>query len=181
MSNVFKTNEVYKHLKHGFKPQETITPVRGVYVSGEYRPPYYNDGVVAITNYQTTPAIAASFKSEYTELEPIETLGLYKIDVSTPDLHLQRYMREFKELEPIQTLGLYKLYMTDPHLYASRYERDYDNSYDLNILGMYQVDISDPTFHLTRYYKDYGNSTPEPILRITGFTTAACTVENYSP
>lgn len=181
MSNVFKTNEVYKHLKHGFKPQETITPVRGVYVSGEYRPPYYNDGVVVIVDFQATPAIAASFKSEYTELGPIQTSGMYQINVSTPTLHIQRYTREFKELDPIETSGMYKMDVSSPVLYVSRYERDYDKTYDLDVCGMYQLDVSDPTFHLTRYYKDYGNSTPEPILRITGITTAACTVENYSP
>ena len=181
MSNVFKTNEVYKHLKHGFKPQETITPVRGMYVSGEYRPPYYNDGVVAIVDFQATSAIAVSFKSEYTELEPIQTSGMYQINVSTPTLHMQRYTREFKELDPIETSGMYKMDVSSPVLYVSRYERDYDKTYDLDVCGMYQLDVSDPTFHLTRYYKDYGNSTPEPILRITGFTTAACTVENYSP
>jgi hypothetical protein len=150
-------------------------------VSGEYRPPYYNDGVVAIVDFQATPAIAVSFKSEYTELEPIQTSGMYQINVSTPTLHIQRYTREFKELDPIETSGMYKMDVSSPVLYISRYQRDYDKSYDPEVVGMYQVDVSDPTFHLTRYYKDYGNSTPEPILRITGITTAACTVENYSP
>ena len=63
MANIFKTNEVYKHLKHGFKPEESVVAVRGMYVSGEYRPPYYNEGAIRILDYQTTPAKAVSFKN----------------------------------------------------------------------------------------------------------------------
>ena len=63
MANIFKTNEVYKHLKHGFRPEESVVAVRGMYVSGEYRPPYYNEGAIRILDYQTTPAKAVSFKN----------------------------------------------------------------------------------------------------------------------
>ena len=41
MANVFRSKEVYKHLKYDLHDRNEIVAVQGVYVSGEYRPPYY--------------------------------------------------------------------------------------------------------------------------------------------
>ena len=45
MAEVFKSQEVYKHVNYDLHDRNEMIAVRGVYVTGEYRPPYYNEPI----------------------------------------------------------------------------------------------------------------------------------------
>ena len=62
MANVFRSKEVYKHLKYDLHDRNEMVPVQGVYISGEYRPPYYNDPCIHIYEISSQNAKVDSFQ-----------------------------------------------------------------------------------------------------------------------
>jgi hypothetical protein len=64
MANIFKSKEVYKHVTT--EPhnggQHKLIPVRGVYVANVYRPPYYIDHTLEITNIENSYVTVDEYK-----------------------------------------------------------------------------------------------------------------------
>lgn len=63
MSNVYRSKEVYKRLKGVPSDMNPLRIVRGVYVSGKYRPAYYIDSCVLIEEIQSTNAVISDYIS----------------------------------------------------------------------------------------------------------------------
>jgi hypothetical protein len=180
VANIFKTNEVYKHLKHGFRPEESVVAVRGMYVSGEYRPPYYNEGAIRILDYQTTPAKAVSFKNVSRK---DEDTGVKVIDFNAEFFHPTITNYTTKSVSAGEDTGVKVLEMNAAffiptlNFYKSISVSSGEDT-GVKVLEM-NAGFFMPTY--TYYYKDYANSTPEPMLRLTSVSSGNCIVENYNP
>lgn len=69
MANIFKTKEMYKNIA----PTTRITPlrkVRGVYVTGPYRPPHYIDHTLTIVSIGSTKATIAKYTEASETAQP---------------------------------------------------------------------------------------------------------------
>ena len=92
MANTFRSKEVYKKLRKEVHNRHTMVAVEGVYVSGEYRPPYYANMGVTITGINCNKALI----EPYTDVSVIATdfdyaLQLLDIDVNPICPSLQKY------------------------------------------------------------------------------------------
>lgn len=179
MANVFRSKEVYKHLKYDLHGKNEIVPVHGVYISGEYRPPYYNESGISIYEISSKNCNVVDFKIEEVDTARTKTAMMYKIGVSESVYNIQRYETESVSLKTIQTAGLYKLDVTKTSYNISRFEKDYINAPSTQTAGMYKIDISDSVYTKTVYGTNRDNSTPEPILRLTSFVSESCIITNY--
>ena len=181
MGSVFRSKEVYKKLKHDLHGKNEIVAVRGVYVSGEYRPPYYNEPILRIYEISSQHATVVDFKTEEKNASTTDTGGFYKIGLSASTYNLTRYGKESKDASTTDTGGLYKLGISASTYNLHRYEKDYINATSTETGGLYKLRLTSVGYVQTRYYTDRGNSTPEPTLRISSLVAEPATVENYNP
>ena len=181
MGSVFRSKEVYKKLKYDLHGRNEIVAVRGVYVSGEYRPPYYNDPILRIYEMSSQHATVVDFKTEEKNASTTDTGGFYKIGLSASTYNLTRYGKESKDVGTTDTGGLYKLGLSASTYDLHRYEKDYIDATSAETGGLYKLRLTSVGYVQTRYYVDKGNSTPEPTLRMTTLTSEDCTVTNYTP
>ena len=68
MANTFRSKEVYKKLRKEVHNRHTMVAVEGVYVSGEYRPPYYANMGVNIADIQCNKDRVVSYEYDIVEL-----------------------------------------------------------------------------------------------------------------
>ena len=61
MSNIFRSKEIYKRIPGVSSDNNPLRAVQGMYVSGEYRPPYYIDGFVQVSNIKTKKATIKNY------------------------------------------------------------------------------------------------------------------------
>ena len=61
MSNIFRSKEIYKRIPGVSSDNNPLRVVQGMYVSGEYRPPYYIDGFVQVSNIKTKKATIKNY------------------------------------------------------------------------------------------------------------------------
>ena len=176
--NVFRTNEVYKHIPYNVHNRNEVVAVRGVYVTGDFRPPYYNEPCIHIGEISSIPATVVDFTSEEYDISPTQTGGFYKLELTPSTYTIQRYGTESTDTSPSQTGGFYKMGMTSSTLSIEKYEKDFGEPTPSQTGGLYKVGLTASTFTIQRYNIEHGNSTPEPMLRITQLSSGDCTVTN---
>ena len=152
MGQIFKSKEVYKHLKYALHNRHEMVPVQGVYVSGEYRPPYYNDPILRIYTVSTQPATVVDFQ------DVAQSSGVDSM-VKIVDFKAERLIPQCQ-------------------WYESKSQNAGEDSM-VKIVDFVAEIYGGQTF--TIYTKTFGESTPEPTLRLTSFTSELATVTNYTP
>ena len=180
MANVFRSKEVYKHLKYELHDRNEIVPVQGVYVSGEYRPPYYNNPVLMIYEISSNDCFVEDFQTDETDVYMSETAGIYDFGFSDPVFDIQRYSAQYLDTDIQKTSGIYSIDFADPTFTIIRYGREYQDFTDNNTAGIYDISLQTPTTTFERYSQHTNGSTPEPILRLSTLTSDKATVENYT-
>jgi hypothetical protein len=180
MANVFRSKEVYKHLKYNLHDRNEIVAVQGVYVSGEYRPPYYNNPTIRIYTIDSSPAIVADLQVDESNASDVPTVGMYALDTTESVWDIERYSQENADIENVDTVGMYGINITDTIWDIDRYERDYIDT-NTDTVGVYSLSVTDTTLvDYERYSTELKNNTPEPILRLSTLTSDKATVENYT-
>ncbi len=181
MADVFKSQEVYKHVNYDLHDRNEMIAVRGVYVTGEYRPPYYNNPILALTYIRGVDCTVANFKTEYADVINGETVGMYKIDTIPIEYAIHRYSTESVNLSSTDTVGMYKINIEDIDYYIDRYGKEYINVSSTDTVGMYQINISNADFSIIKCPSLHKNSTPEYGLGLSFIRTDSAIIENYIP
>ena len=98
MANIFKTKEMYKNIA----PTTRITPlrkVRGVYVTGPYRPPHYIDHTLTIVSLVNKDAKIVAYTSVEAYAEP--AFGATFLDIrESSQFSITRYSTREEQTEP---------------------------------------------------------------------------------
>ena len=150
MANIFRSKEVYKHLKYDLHNRNEMVAVQGVYITGEYRPPYYNEPCVHIYEISGQHCIVANFESEEVDTSPSATSGMYKFGLSQSTYNINRYGNEHIDISSTETSGMYK--------------------FGMDFVG----------YMKTYYSTQSEESTPEPTLRLSSLTSENCVITNYN-
>lgn len=188
MSNIFRSKEVFKKLSTVTKNDETnskyyqpfedgksIVKVRGVYVTGEYRPPFYIDSGLTINSIESNQVNIVNYTKEDIELEPDGVLNITDIN-SHDDLVITPYTVSELELKPDGVLNIIDVSSPDELnvFWYSHIEVNTDPSGVLNI-----TDINSYNDLAIAFYDEENHETaPEPCLRITSISTNTALVEN---
>ena len=178
MAYIIKSDEVYKHIKGKHK----IVPVQGVYVTGEHRPPYYNEAGVHILSLSTQPATVNDFK-DVTLVQSdavVKLVDFYAIPGS-PTLTFYTTATADAGNDTITKLvDFYAVPSNPTFLFYSKQDVDAGNDTITKLVDFYAVPI--PISQPTVYHSVEDDATPgEPILQLTGFSTEPCEVTNISP
>lgn len=182
MGSVFRSKEVYKKLKYDLHDRNEIVAVRGVYVSGEYRPPYYNEPILRIYEMSSRHATVVDFRETVRSSD--EDACVKVIDFGTQILTptITNYTTASADTGEdgcvkvidfaVQPLSPILDWYTSDSISAGE-----DGCVKVIDFGVSTISIPQPTVYTT----DRGESTPEPTLRLTSFTSELATITNYTP
>ena len=187
MANIFRSKEVFKKKSTVIKNTETdstlykpfengeIVPVIGVYVTGEYRPPYYNNPGILLTEINSNKATVADFTQRSTSVKPDYSLNLHDIQAVDP-LEIIPYTTRSTSVKPDYSLNLHDIQAVDPLeiiwfvTVKSSVKPDYSlNLHDIQIVDHLEIEYLTPINYPTA---------PEPMLRVTNITTNRAVVTN---
>ena len=181
MADVFKSQEVYKHVNYNLHDRNEMIAVRGVYVTGEYRPPYYNEPTLKISYIQSINPTIVNFETEESETTTPQTTGMYKFAVSGSTYDIQRYSSESVDASNAQTVGMYNFNVSATSYVIDRYGKDYIDASNAQTVGMYNFAVSNTQYQIIRSPIIHTNSTPEYGLGLSFLRTDSATVENFIP
>lgn len=183
MPNIFKSKEVYKHLKvTSERPPGKMVPVQGLYVSGEFRPPYYTEGQVHITDFTSTPGSAVSFKN-VSRTDEDGCVKVLDFSIDTGSISITNYTTASANAGEDCCVKVLDFWV-EPNLNLTYdwYKTVSQSAGEDCCVKVIDFTIdSNNIFPLTTYLKAKNNSTPEPILRLTGIVSENCIAENYNP
>jgi plasmid maintenance system antidote protein VapI len=115
MANVFRSKEVYKKIPKVSPDENPLRAVRGIYVSGAYRPAYYIDAFIHISNINTTKATIADYTERSTNITDDGAMRL--VQVKFDDLVLTEYTREHKNITDDGAMRLVQVKFDDESVY----------------------------------------------------------------
>ena len=86
MSNIFRSKEIYKRIPGVSSDNNPLRAVQGMYVSGEYRPPYYIDGFVRVSKINTTKPKIVDYTAVTKDLTADPIVNIIGVDCSDIDI-----------------------------------------------------------------------------------------------
>jgi len=180
MANIFRSKEIYKKIKTNTSEQDIVS-IRGMYVVGDYSPPYYIQPMMVLTNVETNKAKIADYVDQREIINPGDSChGLLDIDI-IGDLTIARYTKEYAptiqsdnschgllDLDLIGELSVYK------------YGKDYPpNTYPNDSLhGLLDLDIEGHVEFIK--YENRLNPQKNPCIRITRCQTTKALITNQN-
>lgn len=176
MGNVFKSDEVYKHLKYDLHDRNEIVPVRGVYITGVYSPPYYNEPIIRIDSITSTPATLADLTETDRTNGNDPSMKILDFSLTLNELSLTNYT--VADLNPgsdtFMKIVDFSLTPATPPL--TFYESTNRSSGSDTFMKILDFSCSYNGITSTIHSIEHGHSTPEPILRLTGISSGPATI-----
>lgn len=181
MANVFRSKEVYKNIRFEIDKTKKVVPVQGMYVSGEYRPPYYNEPCVHIYTFSSQHANVADFQdvSATNGEDPMVKIIDFKIERLVPSITNYTVAEtDAGEGSMVKILD-FQVNRLQPSIdfYQSKNQNAGEGQM-VKIIDFYVNRITNQQY--TFFHKQRGESTPEPTLRLSSITSERATIENYS-
>lgn len=180
MANVFRSKEVFKNTRK-LSGDKVVVPVYGVYVSGEYKPPYYNDMGVRIANISSNPATVADFTQDEITMHDDHVLNLIELTMDTTCPSVVSYTRDETTMKDDHVLNLIDLTMGTSLSYIISYTQDEITMQDDHVLNLLELTMDYGISSYTQYSNTHKNMTPDPSLRMTSIGSSKATVSNYTP
>ena len=175
MANVFRSKEVLKKT-HNIHGDDVVVPVYGVYVSGEYTPPYYVNPALHLMSISSVKASIDSMTTKELDISDVFTMGMCRFDVDMT-WGIQTYMIEAENpMDQPMTFGICRLDI-DNDIVIEAYETDLINTKNEFTFGMCRFDVANPT-SIDILPTQHKRQTPEPILRLSEVTSVKATISN---
>lgn len=179
MGNIFRSNEVYKHTKTIINGHHQIIPVRGVYITGEYRPPYYNEPGIHITSItSTSPTIR-----DFTDVERSDEDGMVKVlnfSVTRSEPTITNYTVNTVSSGEDTMTKLLEFSVTYNQPSYEWYTSATQNAGEDTMVKLLEFTVTRNGIQPITYTTSRQHSTPESMLRLTSLRTEPATIENYN-
>lgn len=177
MANVFRSKEVFKKIPKDDDEDHKIIPVRGVYVTGEYTPPYYTEFGITLKSIDSTYPDINDFTTESEEASD-SVIGLLDFDSPFCSFECIRFKTESVDASPTNTIGLLNFDCNINSFQVYRFETDKVDTPDSTVgLLNFECPIG---IQFTRQTSSHKSNTPMPILRLTNLTSEPATISNYN-
>ena len=180
MANVFRSKEVYKHLKYDLHDRNEIVAVQGVYVSGEYRPPYYNNPIIRIYEINSNSAKVDDFQDVSRSSDEDTMVKILDFSMRINPFTITNYTSTSVNAgeDTIVKLLNFSASWLQPSM--DFYKTISQNAGEDTIVKLLNFSTSfiRPTF--ITYHTERTNMTPEPMLRLSTLTSEVAVVENYT-
>jgi hypothetical protein len=176
MANIFQSKEVLKKTRNA-RGEAVIVPVYGMYVTGEYKPPYYNNNNgVFINSINTTKATVVDFTEDSVDVKDSFACGLASAAFNV-DWNIQLYE---SETAPDQYTGFSCGICNasfDINFSIKEYERDYYDQPPTFSCGICTLGIS-VADSIIQVPTIIAEQTPESLLLLTSIQTTKATISD---
>ena len=172
-------SEVYYKIPRGPDGLNKIVPVRGVYVTGEWKPPVYIDPCVQVVEITGAPALVETYTTANADTyDPTATsLHLYDAYINTDDYKITWYTRGYNNQTDKHGSSIHLIDIDiDATVSADWYSRGRNSQTDKHGSSIHLIDVDiDPGIVTVDYPTKRGGNLPEPMVRMTELF-AECTV-----
>ena len=187
MANVNKAQEVYKSTPGKISQSRPFVPVRGLYVAGVWRPPYWIDQVLNITRVgQSQPATIVNF-TEKDENARIGVAKMIAFDTSISRMRVDRYSM-ITENPRVSVAKMIQFKADLSNMEVTRYSSASYDKYSGNggsggqltgCLRMIQFSANTSEMAVNRVIQVTNVQPPGlPVLNIKSYTTVDATIVN---
>ena len=181
MANIFRTNEVYKSFRYDIDGSKKIVPVRGMYISGNYRPPYYNEPGLFITGITTENAVVENFQdSEVSSgVDTMTKIVDFVVETFQPSIINYSTAEASSGVDTMTKIVDFVVETFQPELEfyeSTTVDAGTDTMTKILDFGVDLIQMTQPIV----YGKSVGSSAPESMLRITSFSSDSAVIENYN-
>lgn len=175
MADVFRSREVYKRINTSQTTQDSLVPVRGVYVVGEHVERFHKEPSIFINNINTTKADIADFEiKNYIDNDDESFIG-FKMNIDIKNI-VQRYSTKTYTGNDDKSFIGFKMDI-DKHTSVKRYESITDKIYDPGSFIGFNMDI-DVKCSYRKMPLENANVPPQPAIRITKIETVRAMINN---
>ena len=160
MANIFKTKEMIKHLDPNIvrDPTKPNVAVRGVYITGKYRPPYYIDHTLTISKLRTVQPVITAYE-ESTHSANVDS-SVQLVDINCPQPIIEEYTYTTKDFRD-HVLFVKGIDIDDPIIDEFESSAHTAESDSLQVIGI------DCDLEITSYQHSDASLAPEqPIVYI---------------
>ena len=160
--------EVYFKTPKEYTGTNQIVPVRGVYVTGLYKPPLYTEPTLRLTEISGGPATVETYTTASATTRDYSTgLHFYDAFIDASNINIDWYSRKtIPDQTFVSSIHPFDIDI-DPTCVIDYYTRQYipDQAFESGI-HPYDIDI-DLTQDFDYYTSSTSGSMPEPIVRLT--------------
>ena len=170
-----------KEVYYAFRDEETgtkqLVPVRGVYVTGEYKPPEYVEPILRVLEFKTNHPLIEDYIESSSTTKSGSSHHLYDIDLDATfriDAYTQATAPPQKEgsSHHLYDIDLDATFVIEAYQSTNVPPQKEGSSHHL-----YDISV-DPTYVISAKTKVIGGSQPEPILRMIEFNVSSATIED---
>ena len=175
---ISNAKEIYHKLPRDTSGNSSLVPVRGVYVTGEYKPPIYTDPSLNLLSITTNKSTVEDWVERYVTTTDIKTTHhLYDVSVDST-FRIDNYTTANMTPQTDHTTHhLYDIYM-DPTFNIESYTTE-QLAPQIDKAGQHLYDFTiDSDFEISYKSAIIGGSQPESTLRIVELSTGAATIMN---
>ena len=176
MANIFNSKEVYKRIPKVSSKDNPLRKVRGIYVTGDYRPPYYIDSSLHIAEINTNKPTIVDFTQVTKPTYDDSTSSLLSLDCNW-DLKFNRYTRATASVTDDSTSSLLNLNCNELTLTKIPRPKVYVDADIGSTSSLIDVNCSRDLL-ITRYHTQKYETQPEQICVVTDQYTTKASIEN---
>lgn len=176
MANIFNSKEVYKRIPKVSSKDNPLRKVRGMYVTGDYRPPYYIDSSLHIMEMNTNKPTIVDFTQVTKSTYDDSTSSLLALDCNW-NLKFNRYTRATSSVTDDSTSSLLSLDCSELTLTKIPRPKIYVDVDAGSVSSLININCSWDLL-ITRYHTQKYESVPEQICVVTDQYTTKASIEN---
>ncbi len=168
MSDFHKSKEVYRYTPTA--NGDKLVPVRGLYVSGLHKEPWYIDHAVTVTGFTSNDGTIVHYTNKRASLQPDHLMNM--TNVSSSDVTLAVYSSKSAKLQPDHLMNFIDVSTNTASVYSYTSKREYLQPDHL----MNFIDVGVTGVSFTRYNTNRQPQNPQPTIVMTQFTSTAGTI-----
>ena len=175
MSNIFKSKEIYKKIPVKVNPNKPIVALRGLYVAGKYRAPYWIDAVLNIRQLSTTRAAdVVYYTTREDKITDYGCISMIQFDIDATNFKYAKLTTAQASTKDIGCLSMIQFDMTSTNFAYRKYATKNASNSDYGCLSMIQFDMDATNFAYTPMTKTENSQPPgQPVLNITNMTSTS--------
>jgi hypothetical protein len=178
MANISKAKEIYKSTPGKINPNKPFVPIRGLYVAGLYRPPYWIDSVLNVVKLATTSAADVAYYTEADAETHASTMSMIQFDVDLSYMDVTRYSTASGDIHTKNAcMNMIQFDVDMSDLQVVRYYTDESSTYpEKTCMNMIQFEIDMNTtdiVHISQRLNTQPPGLPQLNVKQIGITTTA--------
>lgn len=174
MANIFRSKDVFKRVPGIPSHDDPLRVVKGMYVVGEYNPPYYINSGITISNINTTKATVVDYTQKNADSND-NVVNVLNIDV-IGDLSIAYYTRQSYSLQTDNVVNIVNIDVDPTPLDILYYTTSNQNPGNDHVLNVVNIDADTSPLDIVYYSTIEYPCAPEPMLRIKSISTTKATI-----